>query len=288
MDCIRRQTQNRTCDLRRNSGLFILGGAMKVNVVTVCSGYDAMCCALKRLRKEYPIFDFNLLAWAEVDPTAIQAHNAIHPEYADRNLGDIKTADYSQITQHVNLLIYSTPCQSVSRAGKRKGMKESSDAASALIWHTRRAIEELKPDILILENVRGMIDSSNIADFHKWQNTLVDYGYKNYTKVIDSAQMGVAQHRERVFMVSLLSDEPYFFPEPIPLEKRLKDYLEPYGTVPESYYLTPKQIYNVVKHCERKQAEGCGFNTQFVEPESGGGDFLASQPDTDRDRQTDF
>lgn len=55
---------------------------------------------------------------------------------------------------------------------------------------------------------------------------------------------GVAQNRERVFIVSILGEYNYTFPKPIPLTKRLKDYLE--DEVDEKYYLSDKQIEQIV------------------------------------------
>lgn len=236
---------------------------MKINVVTLCSGYGAQEMALDRLKRNYPDFDWELLAWAEIEPNAIKAHQACHPEYADLNLGDITICDYSKITQPVDLLVYSTPCQSVSVAGQNKGMKEGSDAASALIWHTRRAIETLKPKVCILENVKGMIMGKNVKDFHKWQHVMESYGYTNYAKVLNSKDFGIPQNRERIFMVSIWGGQSYHFPEPFKLEKRIKDILEPYGTVDESFYFKPEQLLRIIAHCDRKVEEGCGFKTQF-------------------------
>lgn len=239
---------------------------MKINIVTLCSGMEAQGQALKRLCTDYPELEWDLLAWSEIDSNAIKAHNAVFPEYADRNLGDMTKCDYSSIKEQVDVLFYSTPCQSVSVAGARKGMKEGDDAASALIWHTRRAIKELRPRIAILENVKGMIMGENHKEFHKWQHELESYGYTNFAAILDSQDYGVAQHRERLFMVSILDcDEPFYFPKPFKLEKRLKDYLE--EDVPESYYLKPEQVKRIIEHCDKKQAEGCGFSTQFCTPD---------------------
>lgn len=240
---------------------------MKINVVTLCSGLGSQEMALKRLRRNYPHFDFDIIATSEIDANATTAYNACHPEFADRQVGDLTTYDWSNITEPIDLLFYSTPCQSVSRAGKRKGMKEGDDVASALIWHTRRVIETLKPRILILENVRGMIDKKNIKDFNDWQHTLEELGYTNFTQVLNSKDFGVAQSRERIFMVSILNcDKPFYFPKPFPLTKRLKDYLE--DDVDEKYYLSDEQVKKIIAHCERKISEGCGFNYRF-EGESG-------------------
>lgn len=236
---------------------------MKINLVTLCSGIEAQGQAMRRLCADYPELDWELLAWSEIDKDAIKAHNAIFPEYADRNLGDMTTCDYSKITEPVDVLFYSTPCQSVSVAGQNKGMKEGSDAASALIWHTRRAIESLKPKICILENVKGMIMGKNLKEFHKWCDVMESYGYTNYAKVLNSKDYGVPQNRERIFMLSIWGGQSYHFPEPFKLEKRIKDICEPYGSVDESFYFKPEQLLRIISHCDRKVEEGCGFKAQF-------------------------
>lgn len=70
---------------------------MKINVVTLCSGYDSQMLALRRLQENFPYFEPELVAWAEIDDSAIKAHNILFPEYADRNMGDITTADWSKL-----------------------------------------------------------------------------------------------------------------------------------------------------------------------------------------------
>lgn len=224
----------------------------KVNCVSLCSGYGAECIAMKRLKRDYPGFDFECLAWSEIDANACKAHDAIHPEYAGRNLGDMTTCDYSAITGPVDVLFYSTPCQSVSNAGKNKGMKKGDDdAASALIWHTERAIRELRPRICILENVKGMVSKKNRPDFDEWCGVLEGYGYANFWKVLNAKDHGVPQNRERVFMVSILRTESdpnpvYNFPDPIPLTKTVKDYMEKAEDVDDSYYISQERVTNKI------------------------------------------
>ena len=240
----------------------------KIKYISLCSGYGAECIALKRLKADNPGFDFECVAWSEIERNACQAHDAIHPEYADRNLGDMTACDYSNIQTPIDLLFYSTPCQSVSNAGRQKGMKKGdADAASALIWHTERAIKELKPSICILENVKGMVSKRNRQDFDDWCAVLESYGYVNFWKILNSKDYGVPQNRERVFMLSILRtvDNPnptYNFPAPFPLEKRLRDVLE--SNVDESYYLKPEQVQRILDHTAKHEARGNGFKHKFT------------------------
>ena len=75
-----------------------------LRVVTLCSGYDSQCLALERLKKDFPDFDYELIAWSEFDPEtpktplekqpAVIAHNALFPQWKDRNLGDMTKIDW--------------------------------------------------------------------------------------------------------------------------------------------------------------------------------------------------
>lgn len=184
---------------------------MKINYVSLCSGYGAECVALKRLKQDFDAFDFECLAWSEIEPNAIKAHNAIHPEYKNLNLGDLTKVDWSSWyksinSPHVDLLFASTPCQSVSCAGKNAGMKKGSDAESALIWATEDCIRALNPDIIVYENVKGMISKRNRSDFNEWCATLKNLGYVVQWEVLNAKDFGVAQNRERVFPIAIRKD----------------------------------------------------------------------------------
>lgn len=87
----------------------------KIRVFTAFSGYDSQCLSLDRLKKKYPEFDYELVGWSEIDKYAIQAHNAIYPQWADRNYGD-----WDEVPDF-DLFTYSSPCQDFSNAGLQRG-----------------------------------------------------------------------------------------------------------------------------------------------------------------------
>lgn len=238
----------------------INGSTMKkINYISLCSGYGAEKLALNRLKRDFPDqFDFELLAWAEIEPYACAAHDALHGD-ADKNLFDITKVDWkawhdSIGNPHVDMLFASTPCQSVSTAGTQMGMKKGSDSESALIWATEQCIATLLPDIIMYENVKGLINKRNLPDFMEFCGTIEKYGYKYVYKVLNSKDFGVPQNRERVFPIFYRDPSWQFeYPKPFPLEKRLRDVLE--ENVDESYYLKDEQVERILAHCERKQAE---------------------------------
>lgn len=238
---------------------------MKLRVFTAFSGYDSQCLALDRLKANFPDFDYELVGWAEIDKYAIQAHNALYPQWADRNYGDISKIDWSKVPDF-DLFTYSSPCQDFSNAGLQRGGEEDSGTRSSLLWECRRAIVAKKPKYLLLENVAALVSAKFLPLFNKWQGELGSYGYTNFAQVLNSKDYGVPQNRERIFLFSILGDASYYFPQPFALERRLKDVLEP--QVDEKYYLSDKTIASFTEHCERKAAEGCGFK---FEPSDGGG-----------------
>lgn len=139
------------------------------------------------------------------------------------------------------MMTYSFPCTDLSVAGKQEGMKKGSGTRSGLLWEVERILTELqvarmdKPDVLIMENVPQIHSKKNIDDFVEWQKFLEKIGYTNYWQDMNAAEYGVPQSRNRTFMVSVLGNYDYKFPEPIELKSRMKDYLEP--VVDEKYYI---------------------------------------------------
>lgn len=237
----------------------------KIKVITLFSGYDSQCLALERLKSEFPQFDYELVAWSEIEKSAIQAHNALFPQWAGRNLGDITKVDPKDVPD-ADLATWSWPCTDISNAGKQGGLSQNSGTRSSLCWEAIRIFREKKFKYLLAENVKALLSQKFKDDFRMVLEALEEIGYRNFWQVLNAKDYGVPQNRERVFMVSILAEESdpkpeYVFPKPFPLEKRLKDVLEP--KVDEKYYLKPEQVERIVEHCDRKVAEGCNFHANF-------------------------
>lgn len=234
-----------------------------INVVTLCSGYDSQCLAMDRLvaeaRSRGHNVSYDLKAWSEFDPErpktplerqpAVVAHNTLFPQFADRNVGDMTKADWSFLKgEDIDLLTYSTPCQSISQAGKRDGIKKDSGTRSAVLWYTENAIRTLRPKFLLQENVRALVNKTNLDDFKQWQQVCRDCGYTNYWTIMNAKDYGVPQNRERVFMLSVRNDlglPAYRFPKPFKLETAIADILE--ENVDESFMLKPESVVKFFK-----------------------------------------
>lgn len=237
----------------------------KIKVVTLCSGYDSQCMALDEIKKAHPDFDYELVAWSEIDKYAVQMHNLVYPQYADRNLGDMTQIDWRPIKEkygEIDFLTYSTPCQSISQAGLQHGFEEGSGTRSSILWSTEEAIRILRPKYLLQENVKAIIsgypkltktdkEGNTVETFWahicKWMERVEGYGYINTWKIINAKDMGVPQNRERFFLLSQRKDVaiPYKWPKPMPLDIRLENVLE--EEVADRYFLKDDAVSKFLK-----------------------------------------
>ena len=163
------------------------------------------------------------------------------------------TAKDLQITDTDNftyLLTYSFPCQDLSSAGLSKGMAKGSGTRSGLLWEIERILKECDelPQVLLMENVPEVIGQKNKDSFGDWIAFLDSMGYKSKREILNGTDFEIPQNRKRCFMVSVLGDYYYDFPQKLGCTLRLKDLLE--KNVSEEYYLSNKALI------------GC-FNTKF-------------------------
>ena len=198
----------------------------KLKVFEAFAGVGAQRMALRNIG-----VDFEVVGISEIDKFAIKSYEAIHGECS--NYGDISKINPKNLP-NIDLFTYSFPCQDLSIAGKKEGLKEGT--RSGLLYECEKIIEAKKPKYLLLENVKNLVGKKFKNDFNKWLDYLEGLGYTNYWKVLNAKDYGVPQNRERVFVVSVLGEhKPYTFPQPIKLNKAIKDILE--DTVGEKYYM---------------------------------------------------
>lgn len=130
-------------------------------------------------------------------------------------------------------------------------MSKGSGTRSGLLWEVERILSEIKdsggelPQILFMENVPQVHGKKNMADFQKWIQFLESLGYTNFWKDLNAKDYGIAQNRNRCFMFSFLGNYTYRFPDPIPLTRKLKDYLE--DEVDEKYYINNEKAEKLIK-----------------------------------------
>lgn len=216
-----------------------------IRLIELFAGIGSQAMALRDIEA-----DFEHYRVIEFDKYAVASYNAIHGT-------DFETADIRNISgedlgicntdKYCYIMTYSFPCQDLSVAGNQKGMAKGSGTRSGLLWEVERLLNECDelPQVLLMENVPQVHSDANMTDFQKWIGALERKGYANYWQDLNAKDYGVPQNRNRCFMVSLLGEWNFKFPKPIPIERKLKDYLE--DEVDEKYYINTEKAQKLIQ-----------------------------------------
>ncbi|MCL2797558.1 MAG: DNA (cytosine-5-)-methyltransferase [Firmicutes bacterium] len=146
---------------------------------------------------------------SEIKPAAI---NALTENFGQHPIsGDITTIDASTIP-NFDFLLAGFPCQAFSVAGKQRGFQ---DTRGTLFFDVERILEEKKPYGFILENVEGLVTHDKESEKDKIGKTLKTIlhilkdklGYKVNWGVLDAQSFGLAQKRNRIYIIGTLDTE---------------------------------------------------------------------------------
>lgn len=123
-------------------------------------------------------------------------------QYRGENLGKI------------DFIIGGPPCQTFSAAGRRQGgVLGTTDARGVLFREYVRLLKKLKPKGFLFENVYGIVGAQNGEAWKEIKKSFSEVGYKLYYRILDAADYGVPQHRERLIIVGL-KEGCFNFPRP--------------------------------------------------------------------------
>lgn len=227
-------------------------GNRKIRFISLFSGIGMQEIGMKKFG-----IPFEYYKAVELDKYAVKSYNAIHGTNIE--VTDIKTVKGEDLgitdkDKYCYVMSYSYPCVDISGAGAQKGFTKGSGTRSGLLWEVERLLNETKefPDVLIMENVAAVHSKKFINDFNKWIDCLSELGYSSYWQDMNALDYGVAQSRNRCFMVSILGDYRYEFPKPIPLTKCLEDYLIPEEEVEDKYYFNSVKTERLIQDMKDK------------------------------------
>lgn len=192
--------------------------AKELKAISLFSGAGGMDIGFDRA-------SFRVLAAVELDPSCCDTLRANLDKTIVLN-EDISVLSGDALLQKVglkrgelDLLFGGPPCQSFSLAGNRKGL---GDPRGQLVGHFARLVHEIAPKAFVMENVKGMANWSNgkALDFVLNQlrepvevdGNLVEYHCS--MAVLNAADFGVPQYRERLFIVGNRLGRSFKFPTP--------------------------------------------------------------------------
>ena len=172
-----------------------------MRIATLFSGIGAPEQGAKRV---YP--DHEVVFACEFDKFARQSYEAnyeIEPEHFHVDVNDLDATRYKG---QVDILIGGSPCQSFSLAGLRKGTE---DHRGELIYEYIRVVDECRPEVIVYENVKGIMSIDGGQTIKDFVQALRDIGYHCHYDVVNTKDYGVPQNRERLFLVAFLDHDVY-------------------------------------------------------------------------------
>lgn len=197
------------------------------------------------LDKGFADAGFNIIWANDFDKYAVKTYKANYKN--EVVLGDINEIPLNEIPD-CDILIGGFPCQAFSMMGEQRGFE---DARGTLFFRIAEIIKNKieagkKPKAVILENVRALRTHDKGKTYRTIEKILTeDLGYKVFSDVLNSAEFGVPQTRNRTYIVCFANNEVEFeYPKGIVLESTLQDILE--RDVQEKYFLSDKILPTIL------------------------------------------
>lgn len=135
--------------------------------------------------------------------------------FENTKVNNLDIRQYQPSFGHVDFIIGGPPCQTFSAAGRRaNGVLGTTDARGMLFREYARLLRELDPKGFLFENVYGIVGAQGGEPWREILQYFSNAGYQLHYRILDAADYGAPQHRERLFIVGL-KEGSYFFPKPI-------------------------------------------------------------------------
>ena len=238
-------------------------------------------------------FNAECVFTSEIDEWACRTYRKNFPIDIHDPKSDITKVDETKLPDF-DVLLAGFPCQAFSIAGKRGGFD---DTRGTLFFDVARIIKEKQPQAFLLENVKGLINHRGGKTLEVIVNTLEkDLGYTVFYKVLNAKDYGLAQMRERIYIVGFRGDCGGGFDFPLPVSKSelkvIRDIIEE-NPVDAKYYLSTVYIECIKAHKARHQAKGHGFGYEIRDLDEVAGAIVCGGMGKERNliidtRQTDL
>lgn len=209
-----------------------------IKILELFGGIGAPRKALVNLGVNHKSIDY-----VEIKENRVRAYNALYDHFH-------KPQSVVGWNLKPDILVHGSPCQDYSRAGYRKGGNEDSGTRSSLMFETLKIIENMgnwKPKVVIWENVKGLLDKDMVGSFNKYLKWMNRMGYTNSFEVLNAADYGIPQQRERVFCISILGKAVFDFSK---LKKREMQHISHFleeNVTDEKYMISIPSMLNRIQ-----------------------------------------
>jgi DNA (cytosine-5)-methyltransferase 1 len=151
----------------------------------------------------------------EKDFAATLEYNSVQGRRLEgSNIKCINIKDYNPELENIDFIIGGPPCQTFSAAGARAaGVNGTDDDRGNLFKEYVRILKQLNPKGFLFENVYRIVGAQGGNPWKEIKNAFREVGYTIKWRILDAADYGVPQFRERLIIVGLQEGE-YYFPVP--------------------------------------------------------------------------
>ena len=174
---------------------------------------------------------FDVRLAVEIDPSCCDTlrHNLKHTKIVNEDINKLSSEEICEMSDlksgQIDCVFGGPPCQSFSLAGRREGLN---DERGLLVFRFIELVRELRPKTFVLENVKGMVNWQGGVVLQEVERMLKEplptgEKYQVQHSVLNAADFGVPQNRERVFIVGSRLKAAYKFPEPTHAAKPTAD-----------------------------------------------------------------
>jgi DNA (cytosine-5)-methyltransferase 1 len=200
---------------------------------------------------------------SEWDKFAQQTYEA---NFGEKPHGDITEIPSAAIPRH-DVLVAGFPCQPFSHAGLKMGFQ---DTRGTLFFDVARIVNDKKPSLLLLENVKGFKSHDKGRTFETVVASLDELGYDTFSTVLNASDFGLPQNRERIFIVGVnrkkIGKIEFNFPKPPKTVVKVGDILE--ENVDSKYVLSNKLWSGHKRRLREHRERGNGFGYSLFDSES--------------------
>ena len=174
------------------------------NLVDLFCGAGGLTLGFKQTKR------FNAVFANDIDKDMCSAYSFNFPE-TEISSETISNVNFHEIAekQNIDVVIGGPPCQAYSTSGKRS----NNDNRSKLFIEYFNSIKSLNPKIFLYENVKGLISFRKGLIFKEIKELFSSIDYDLSFHLINAADYGVPQIRERVFLFGIRKGINYFFPK---------------------------------------------------------------------------
>lgn len=179
-----------------------------VSLFCGCGGSDlGLLGGFSFLRKKYAKNPFQIVHASDINSRAIETYNK-------NFLHKAIVKDISQLTFQkgcADVVIGGFPCQAFSTVNPTK---KPGHESNQLFWQMAKVIQTIRPKVFVAENVKGFYRLSGGKYFNLARNEFASLGYRIYSKLLNAADYGIPQLRERLFIVGVKNDIRFDFEFP--------------------------------------------------------------------------